>query len=193
VTQGPEEVIAVGDQLQLAVIGYPEFNTSAPVKPSGLFEIPLIGEVKAAGLMKDQILAEIVRRLSDYVKNKVHVTLNITSTTMQNIIVLGAVTQQSSFAHNSPVSVFQILADAGGPSGDADLGHIKLYRNGDLSREEEIDLSVILSQGARSARGTPMINPGDLVTVPRSENFLKEFSPFAYNIVVVLTLFSLVK
>lgn len=188
-----DEVIGVGDQVQLTVLGYPEFNSTTSVKPSGTVTVPLIGEIKAAGLSKDQLQAEIIRRLSEYVKAKVFITLNLTSLTAGNIVVLGAVSSQSNFPRTSPVSIFQILASAGGPTGEADLGHVRVFRNGDLSREEEMDLSGILSSGARVGRTTLMVNPGDMVFVPKSDNFLKDFAPFAYNIVVVLTLFSLVK
>jgi polysaccharide biosynthesis/export protein len=187
------DILGAGDQLQLTVIGYPEFNTTASIKASGVLTIPLIGDVKAVGLTRDQLEAEIVRRLSDYVKSKVYITLNLMSATVQNIIVLGAVGAQGSFPNTAPVSVFQLLATAGGPTGEADLRHIKLYRNSDLSREEEIDLSGIVSPGTHTSRGTPMVTPGDLVYVPKTENFIRQFSPFVYDILVVLTLFSLVK
>lgn len=192
-SQNRGDVLAIGDQLQLSVIGYPEFNTTTSVKASGVITIPLIGEVKAVGLSKEQLEAEIVHRLTDYVKSTVYITLNLTSTTVQSIIVLGAVKAQNSYPSTTPVSIFQLLATAGGPITDADLRHVKLFRNSDLSREEEIDLSGIVSPGGRPGRGTPMVNPGDLVYVPTSENFIRQFSPFVYDILVVLTLFSLVK
>jgi len=187
------DLIAPGDQLQLTVAGYPEFNTSSAVKSTGVFTIPLVGDVKAAGLTRDQLEAEIIKSLTDFVKSKVYVTLTLNSATVQNIIVLGAVAQQNSFPNSTPVSVFQLLATAGGPTVDADLRHIKVYRSGDLSREEEIDLSGIVSPGGRPGRATPMVNPGDLLYVPKSENFIRQFSPFIYDVVVVLTLFALVK
>lgn len=193
-TQAHGDQLQTGDQLQLTVLGYPEFNTTTAVNTAGMVSIPLIGDVKAVGLTKDQLEAEIVSKLSDYVKSKVYITLALTSGTVQNIIVLGAVAQQNSYPNTSAVSVFQILATAGGPSGDADLRHIKVYRGGDLSREEEIDLSGLVSPGGgRVTHATPLVNPGDLVYVPKAENFVRQFSPFVYDIVVVLTLFALVK
>ncbi len=191
--QPQDDVLGVGDQLQLTVLSYPEFNSMTTVNPSGMITVPVIGEIKAAGLTKDALQADIVRRLSDFVKTRVYVSLNLTSVTTKSIILLGAVGTQNNYPRNTPVSVFQLLASAGGPAGDADLGHVKLYRNGDLTREEEIDLSGIMSSGAHVGKSTPMVNPGDMVFVPRSESFLKEFSPFLYNVVVALTLFSFVK
>jgi polysaccharide export outer membrane protein len=188
------DVLGAGDQVQLTVFGYPEFNSTTSVKPSGMITVPLIGEIKAGGLSKDQLEAEIVRRLSEYVKTKVYISLSLTSSvSVGNIVVLGAVTTQNNFPRTSPMSIFQLLASAGGPTVDADLGHVRVYRNGDLSREEEIDLSAIMTPAARVGRSTFMVNPGDMVFVPKSENFLRDFAPFAYTIVVVLTLFSLVK
>jgi len=187
------EGLNIGDQLQLSVLGYPEFNTTTSIKASGTITIPLIGEVKAVGLTKEQLQEEIIAKLSEYVKTKVYVTLNITGGSVQNIIVLGAVAQQNSYPNTSPISIFQLLANAGGPSADADLRHIKLYRNGDLSKESEIDLSGVIAPGAHSTQRSPMVSPGDLVYVPKSENFVRQFSPFVYDILVVLTLFALVR
>lgn|GEM_PF-2138608 len=193
-TQSSDDVLGVGDQLQLTVFAYPEFNSTTSVKPSGMIALPLIGEVKAAGLTKEQMQTEIIRRLSEYVKTKVYVTLEVTSSvSVGNVVVLGAVTAQNNFPRTSPASIFQILASAGGPTGEADLAHVRVFRNGDLSREEELDLSGILTSGNRMGKSAPMVFPGDMVFVPKSDNFLKEFAPFAYNIVVVLTLFSFVK
>jgi polysaccharide export outer membrane protein len=175
------------------VLGYPEFNTTTNVKASGSITIPLVGEVKAVGLSKDSLQNEIVLKLSEYVKSKVFVTLNLLSTTVQNIIVLGAVGSQNSYPNTAPISIFQLLANAGGPSADADLRHIKLYRNGDLNKEREIDLSGIVNAGNKGEMSIPMINPGDMVYVPKSENFLRAFSPFVSDTLILLTLFSLIK
>ncbi len=185
------DAINVGDQIQLSVLGYQEFNTTAQVRESGMFPIPLAGDVKAAGLTKDQLSDAIVAKLSEYVKSKVYVTLSIVSTTGRKIIVLGAVGTQGSQPALAPVSIYQLFASAGGLASDADLRHVRIYRNTDLSNSTEVDLSNFSMQGAR-ATSAPVINPGDMVYVPRSENFMREFSPFIYDILVLLTLFRLI-
>ncbi len=192
VTKDRLDGINVGDQIQLSVLGYPEFNTTAYVRESGMFPIPLAGEVKAVGLTKDQLSDSIVAKLTEYVKTKVYITLSVVNTTVRKIIVLGAVGTQGSQPAMAPVSIYQLFANVGGLSSDADLRHVRIYRNTDLSNSMEIDLSDFSTPGARAAANAPLINPGDMVYVPRSENFMREFSPFIYDILVLLTLFRLI-
>ena len=52
--QSDNYVIRQGDQMQISVWGYPEFNSTANVKEGGSFAVPLIGELPAAGLTKEQ-------------------------------------------------------------------------------------------------------------------------------------------
>jgi polysaccharide export outer membrane protein len=173
-------------------MGYPEFNTTAYVRESGTFPIPLAGEIKAVGLTKDQLSEAIVAKLTEYVKTKVYITLSVVNTTVRKIIVLGAVGAQGSQPAMAPVSIYQLFANVGGLAQDADLRHVRIYRNTDLSRSVEVDLSDISTPGSRADANAPMINPGDMVYVPRSENFMREFSPFIYDILVLLTLFRLI-
>ncbi len=191
-TQQRTEGINIGDQIQLTVLGYPEFNTTAIVRESGNFPIPLAGDVKAIGLTKDQLSDAIVAKLTEYVKTKVYVTLTMLNTSVQKIIVLGAVGTQGSQPATTSVSIYQLFATAGGLSHDADLRHVRIYRNTDLSRPVEVDLSDFSTPGSRPETKVPLVNPGDMVYVPRSENFMREFSPFIYDILVLLTLFRLI-
>lgn len=192
VTQQRLDGINVGDQIQLTVLGYPEFNTTANVRESGMFPVPLAGEVKAVGLTKDQLSEAIAAKLTEYVKTKVYITLTVLNTSVRKIIVLGAVGTQGSQPATTPISIYQLFASVGGLSTDADLRHVRIYRNTDLSRPVEIDLSDFSTPGSRADTNVPVVNPGDMVYVPRSENFMREFSPFIYDILVLLTLFRLI-
>ncbi len=192
VTQQRLDGINVGDQIQLTVLGYPEFNTTANVRESGMFVIPLAGEVKAVGLTRDQLSEVVVAKLTEYVKTKVYITLTVVNTTVRKIIVLGAVGAQGSQPAMAPVTIYQLFASVGGLQTDADLRHVRIYRNTDLSRAVEIDLSDFSTPGSRPETNVPVVNPGDMVYVPRSENFMREFSPFMYDILVLLTLFRLI-
>jgi polysaccharide export outer membrane protein len=186
------EGINIGDQIQLSVLGYPEFNLTTTVKESGTIALPLVGDITAVGLTKKQLEEQIVTKLSEFVKTSVYVTVSITSAAVQNIIVLGQVSNQGSYPATSPLSIFQVFANAGGLAEQADLRHVKVYRGGDLRREVEIDLSGVVAPGTAAGDRAPTVSPGDLVYVPKSENFFREFSPFIYDILVLLTLFSLV-
>lgn len=192
VTMPRTDQIVSGDQIQVTVLGYPEFNATSEVKETGTITVPLVGEVKAMGLTREQLTDTLVAKLSDYVKTRVYVTVAVTTGAIQKIIILGAVGAQGSYPITGPVSIFQLLANAGGLAADADLAHVRIYRNSDLARLAEYDLSGFVTAGPQNDYPTPIVNPGDLVYVARSENFFRAFSPFVYDILVLLTLFALV-
>jgi len=187
-----QEGLNVGDQVQISVLGYPEFNTTAYVKQTGTITVPLIGELKALGLTKDLLSEQLISKLSEYVKSKVYVTVTVTGQSIQKVIVLGAVGQQGAYPTSIPTSIFQVLANAGGTSEGADLGHIRVYRNAELSQLADVDLSAFVFPGTQGVQEVPLVYPGDLVYVPKQENLMQEFSGFLRDIILLLGFFSLI-
>jgi polysaccharide export outer membrane protein len=188
----PPGVIHEGDQVQLEVPGYPEFNIVTNVRQSGSISLPVIGDIQAAGLTKDQLTNQIAERLSAYTKLNVAPEITIMSEARQRIVVLGAVASQGSFPLSNSGSIFQILATAGGVRDDADLQHIRIYRDGDVSTTIDVDLSALVTTSPFRSGSIPLVNPGDLVYVPKSRNFIREFGPFLYDIFLLLGLFALI-
>jgi polysaccharide export outer membrane protein len=188
----PPGVIHEGDQVQVEVPGYPEFNIVTNVKQSGSISLPVVGDVQAVGLTKDQLTSRIAERLSDYTKLKVSPEITILSESRQRIVVLGAVATQGSFPLSTSGSIFQILATAGGIGEDADLQHVRIYRDGDVSRTIEVDLSALVTTSSFRSGNIPLVYPGDLVYVPKNKNFIREFGPFLYDIFLLLGLFALI-
>jgi len=186
-------VIQRGDQIQLSVWGYPEFNTTAPVKETGTIAVPLVGELQAAGLTRPQLMDEVIAKLSDYVKSKVYPTITIIGALAQKVIVLGAVTGQGSYTIAAPVSPFQVLAAAGGPGANADLRHIKIFHNGDSSPPVEVDLSDYVANVTHDKENIPLVNPGDMMYVPREENVIREFADLLRDVILLFGIFAVVR
>jgi polysaccharide biosynthesis/export protein len=188
----PAGVIHEGDQVQVEVPGYPEFNIVTSVRQSGSISLPTVGDIQAVGLTKDQLTNRIAERLSDYTKLKVNPEITVLSESRQRIVVLGAVATQGSFPLSNSGSIFQVLATAGGIGKDADLQHVRIYRDGDVSRIIEVDLSALVTTSSFRSGNMPLVYPGDLVYVPESKNFIREFGPFLYDIFLLLGLFALI-
>lgn len=186
-------VIQRGDQVQLSVWGYPEFNTTAPVKETGAISVPLIGDLPAAGITRSQLMDEIIAKLSDYVKSKVYPTITIIGALAQKVIVLGSVTGQGSYTIAAPVSPFQVLAAAGGPAPNADLRHIKIFHNGDSSPPIEVDLSGYVANITQNKEDIPLVNPGDMIYVPKEENVIREFADLLRDVILLFGIFAVVR
>lgn len=183
-----QDIIKSGDQLQVSVWGYPEFNTTTTVKDYGTVTVPLIGEVMAAGLTTDRFTAEVSRKLTQYVKGEPKVTVSHIDMN-KRISVMGAVNKQDNYTSLSDVSLVEIIAAAGGPTPNADLGHVKIFMKGKVSDVIEVDLAKHLEQG--DMENIPKVKSGDTVFIPRNENAMRDLSDFTRDILLLFGFFRL--
>ncbi len=189
--QSPSYIFRSGDQLRITISGYAEFDTIVVVAEEGTIPMRLIGEMPAKGITREQLIENIKTKLSVYIKTAVEPTIVLLNALEQKVAVLGAVGRQDSYVITNDVTVLQVLAMAGGATGEADIQHIKLFRNGDSGNVQEIDIAKYISSG--SIREMPMLKAGDIVYVPREENIIRELSSFFRDTIFLFTLFTISK
>ena len=189
--QADSYIIRQGDQIQLSVWGYPEFNQTAVVKEMGTITIPLIGEQMATGLTKEQFTIQIQKKLSEYVQGEAKLTVNVISTVAQRVTVLGAVHKQDNYPVTSDVSLVQTLSAAGGTMVDADLRHIKILRDGVKGPPIEVDLMSFFENG--NINSVPIVRPGDTVFVPKDEDIILKISLYMTSAVLLFSFFVLAR
>lgn len=182
-------VVKKGDLIELSVLGYPEFQTSTTVKESGAIIVPLLGEIQASGLTKQQLTDIIRKKLSEFVKGEPEITIGISNPANQKISVLGAVTRQDNYPVTGELSLLEVLSTAGGPTIEADLSRVRILYNGNTNDQQEVDLSTYLELG--NTEGVPKVQPGDVVYVPKKENIVREFSEFLRDAVFIFGAFRL--
>lgn len=180
-------VIREGDQIRLSVWGYPEFDTTAVVKETGNIGVTLIGELRTAGLTKEQFTEQLRARLADYIKGEIKLSVSVTTTISRKVTVLGSVVRQENYPVSTNVSLVEILSAAGGTTPESDLRHIKIIRYGDSRNPVEVDLAWYLEKG--NIEGIPIVRPGDTVFVPRKENVIREFSDFMRDAIFLFGFF----
>lgn len=184
--------IQKGDQIEITVPGYPEFNTTALVKESGQITVPLLGDLLAVQLTRVQLTDQLKKRLSDYVKSVAVPSIRVRGAMEQKVIVLGSVTTQGSFSSPTSISPLQALALAGGPTTTADLRHVRLYRTGSES-PVEIDITGSLTPLTETVENLPEVNPGDLLYIPKEENVVRDFADLLRDVVVLFGVFAVVR
>ncbi len=186
----PQDVIKPGDQVQVMVWGYPEFNTTTTVKSYGTITLPLVGDVIAAGFTENQFARTLKQRLSEYIKGDARV--NISHVSMNNwVSVMGSVNKQGNYSALGEMSLIEILADAGGTATDADLRHVKIIRQGKEENAEEVNLQRYLESG--SFEKVPAVRPGDTVFVPAEENVVRRIASFGQDILLLFGFFALLR
>ena len=180
-------VIKEGDKLEISVWDYPEFTTATTVSMGGTISIPLVGDIKAAGMTKEDFTAAAKKRLVEYVKGEPKLTVNISSPMALKVSVIGAVTRQDNFPVTSEVSLLEIVSTAGGGTAESDLSHVRIIRAGANRDPIDIDLARAIETG--EVESIPKIRPGDTVYIPKKENFVRSFSDFMRDAVLLLGFF----
>jgi polysaccharide export outer membrane protein len=179
-----------GDQVQISVWGFSEFNTTTTVKETGTIVIPLIGEMQAARLTKEEFTTQLKSRLAEYIKDEPRLTVSIVNLAGLKVSVMGAVSRQDNYPVVGEVTLIEMLTSAGGATEEADIQNIKIFRNGLTQNYIEIDLPKHMAHG--EVNRIPMVRPGDTVFVPRQENLVRELSEFMRDVLVVFGFFTIV-
>jgi len=185
--QSTSYLIKPGDKVELSVWDYPEFNTSTMVSSSGTITIPLVGDVKAAGLTKEDLNSAAKKRLAEYVNDDPKLTISISSPTAQKVNVIGAVTRQDTYLVTSEVTLQEILSTAGGSTPESDLTHVRIIRAGENSDPVEVDVATAMETG--KVESMPKVRPGDTVYIPKKENVVRSFTDFLRDAVLLLGFF----
>ncbi len=187
--QGGDYIIGKGDQLLITVWGYPEITTTQTVKDNGAVSISLIGDVEAAGFTKDEFISSLQKRLAEYLQGELKITIAVLSSVGQRVTVLGAVTRPDNYPIVSEMNLLELISMAGGSSADARLNRIKIFHKDKSQPPTEVDLESYIERS--DIEGMPTVRAGDIVFVPRQQNFVKEFGEFFRDVAFLFTLFRL--
>lgn len=162
--------MGTGDVLRITVYGQPDLATEARVGASGNISFPLIGDVKLAGVTPAQGEAEIAQRLSKggFILEP-FVSLNVVQYRSQQISVLGRVNRPGKFSLEKVSRISDVLALAGGISGDG-ADTVTLMRTRDGKPEyREIDVIALFKPGGEDSN--VLVQDGDIVNVARQPVF----------------------
>jgi len=160
VSQSPI-VLSAGDVVKVTFPGQPDYTQSLKIGTDGRINLPLVGEVTAAGNTVSQLqqkLAAIYR--SQLSNSEVIVTLE---SRVVMVVIAGAVQKPAKYTFDRPTTIFQAVMEAGGPDQYGNLAKVKLTRlvNGQ-QQTEVLDLRPILQGQLTNA---VYVQPGDVIVV----------------------------
>jgi polysaccharide biosynthesis/export protein len=161
----PSQVSLVsGDVLKLTFSGAPELNQSQKIRADGKINLPLIGEVDAAGKSIGSLQNELALRYKPQLQNTT-VVVTLESSVTQ-VVVSGAVNKPAKLTFERPTTVFQAIMEAGGVSEYGSLGKVYLIRltNGE-QHTHFLDLRSTMSGQTTRAF---YVRDGDVIYLPPS-------------------------
>jgi polysaccharide export outer membrane protein len=162
----PDYVFGPGDVLAILIADSPEMSGSFQVSDTGNVEIPLAGQLKAAGLTGSQLSTSISEKLksAELVSSPI-VEVDVLEYHSCTVLVLGAVAKPAVYPLQRPSSLLDVISLAGGLAPNA--GNIVTVSRKKKGQEAQSVLSVDLAKVVRGLEpnGDVAIQGGDVINV----------------------------
>ena len=162
-------VLREGDVVKITFPGSPNLDTTQPIRRDGKMNLPLIGEMDAAGMTPSALQEKLVQAYASQISSK-EVIVQVVSSTFP-VYVTGAVMHSGKIMSDHPLTALDAVMEAGGPNYDtADLKHVKINRNlNGVMQHYTVDLKSLL---VGTETHSFYLQPGDIIYVP------ERFTPF---------------
>lgn len=154
---GPEDVIEV------VVWNNDTVNRTVPVRPDGMISLPLVNDVRAAGLTPLELRDQLTTAFRKFMPQP-EVFVIVQEINSPKVLVVGEVVHPGRYVIKGPTTVLDIVAQAGGltefaSSSDATMTRMfdgKVQKYSVRTRADEIE----------DARFEIHVEPGDIIVVP---------------------------
>lgn len=137
IATGADYVIGPDDMLNVNVWKEPDLTRSVLVRPDGKITLPLLRDVQAAGMTPGQLQATIEKGLADYI-SKPAVTVIVQEARSHRFNIIGQVQKPGSYSLNTPLTVLDAVALAGGFREWAKTGNMYILRETSGGNREKI-------------------------------------------------------
>jgi polysaccharide export outer membrane protein len=155
--------IATGDVLDIVVWENEKLSRSVPVRPDGWISLPLVNDVRAAGLTPMELQSQLAARLTEYISSPV-VSVIVASVKGFQVSVLGEVRSPGRYTFEGPATVLDAIASAAGFNEFASKDDTYLLRP---KRGAYDRIPIKYSQlGREGATVNVVLKPGDILIVP---------------------------
>ncbi|MEX2300254.1 MAG: polysaccharide biosynthesis/export family protein [Bryobacterales bacterium] len=161
----PDYRIGSGDVLRISVWREAEVSVDGvAVRSDGKISLPLIREVYALGLMPIELETVLTREFAKLINNPV-VTVIVKEINSQKVYLMGGVVRPGSLLLRTPMTILQVLAEAGGLTDFAKKKKIYIIRKeGGQESRIQFNYEAVL-KGDNPEQNIP-VRPGDTIVVP---------------------------
>jgi polysaccharide export outer membrane protein len=160
----PAYKIGPQDVLDISVFKAPELARSVQVAETGTINLPLVGEVVAAGRTPQEVERDLAKRLGTKYLQSPQVTVYVKEYNSQRVTVEGAVKKPGVYPLRAGTTLMQSLAVAGGLD-ETSESNVVVFRQVDGKRyAARFDIEQIRAGKAED----PVIVQGDMVVANAS-------------------------
>jgi len=151
---GPDDVLGIQfwrDQ---------DMSGDVTVRPDGMITLPLIRDIKAAGLRPEELRDQIVKAASKLIEDP-NVTVIVRQINSRNVFITGQVAHPGAYPVSGEMKVLQVIALSGGLNEYANGKKIRIMRE---SKSFPFNYNEVLD-GKRLEQNI-VVKPGDTIVVP---------------------------
>jgi polysaccharide export outer membrane protein len=157
--------IGAQDVLDITVFKVPELSRSVQVADAGTVNLPLLGEVLAAGKTEREFERELTWKLGAKYLASPHVTVIVREYNSQRVTIEGAVAKPGLYPIRGKTSLLQFIAMAGGTDAAVASSDVAVFRRINGNRyAAAFDIDRIRAGEAED----PAIQSGDVIVVSTS-------------------------
>ena len=161
---GDEYVIGPEDVLYIHVWKEDTLTRNIPVRTDGKISLPLIQEVKAAGLTPLQLREILTRKFKEFIENPI-VSVTVVEINSYKVYVIGQVKNPGVHRLRSETTVTQIIVLAGGFTDWANPKKIWVIRK-ENGKEKRITVNYKRIMAGKDLDSNIILKAGDTVVVP---------------------------
>jgi polysaccharide export outer membrane protein len=164
----PRYELRAGDVFDLTFEFSPEFNQTVAVQPDGFVTLREIGDIHVAGQTVPELTSTIKTAYSKILNDPV-ISLVLKDFEKPYFIASGEVTHPGKYELRGDTTITEAIAIAGGFNDAAKHSQVVVYRRVSRDWMEGRVVNVKKMWGARNLSEDALLNPGDMVFVPRSQ------------------------
>jgi polysaccharide export outer membrane protein len=158
-----QSILGAADVIHVSVWKSPDLSQTVTVGPDGFISLPLVGEVHVTGMTVDQLGQSLASLFSSYMINP-QVTVSVVDIRSRQVYVLGQVAKPGGYPLIRPVTVLQLIAEAGGLNIYANSKEIVILRTtNDGTRKILFNYKSVIHGDWKENIN---LQPGDTVVVP---------------------------
>jgi polysaccharide export outer membrane protein len=155
---GPEDVLYIHVWKEEAL------TRSVPVRMDGNISLPLVHEVRAAGLTPFRLKENLTQRFKIYIENPI-VSVTVMESNSYKVFISGEVKTPGVYRIRSETSLLQIIPMAGGFTEWANAKKILILRK-EEGKEKRITVNYKKIVDGEDTKSNVILKPGDTIIVP---------------------------
>lgn len=156
-------VIGPDDVLGIIFWRDPDMTGDVTVRPDGNITLPLIRDIKAAGLRPDELREQIAKAASQYIQDP-NVTVVVRQINSRNVFITGNVARPGPYPLSGQMTVLHLISIAGGLTEFADAKKIMIMRT-ENGKTESFRFNYKEVSEGKNLEQNITLRPGDTVVV----------------------------